>query len=103
LAALMKRFCVFITPDSAPMHIASAMKTPAIALFGPTDPARHLVPSNGCVALCKVGEIKCKPCYKTTCQRKTSCMRMITVDEVFELVKKNVKAGHESAERIDSF
>ncbi len=103
LAALMKRFCVFITPDSAPMHIASAMKTPVIALFGPTDPARHLVPSNGCVVLCKAGEVKCKPCYKTTCQRKTSCMRMITVDEVFELVKKNIKAGYESALRIDAF
>ena len=36
LAALTRRAKVFVGPDSAPMHIAAAMGTPAVALFGPS-------------------------------------------------------------------
>jgi len=97
LAALIGRFSVFVTPDSAPMHIASAMKIPTIALFGPTDHRRHLISSGKCVVLCKGDEFKCSPCYKPTCSRNTSCMRRITVDEVFNAVKKILQVSHESS------
>lgn len=39
LAALMPFFRVFLTGDTGPMHIASAMSTPIVGLFGPTNPA----------------------------------------------------------------
>ena len=58
LACLIKRFKVYLTPDSAPMHIAASIGTPFIALFGPTDPARHLVPSENCMVICKSSELK---------------------------------------------
>ncbi|MCX5678399.1 MAG: lipopolysaccharide heptosyltransferase II [Candidatus Omnitrophica bacterium] len=87
LAALIKCFKVFLTPDSAPMHIASAMGTPFVALFGPTDPARHVAPSGNCVVLCKAREVRCSPCYKSECRKKVICMRKITVDDVLEAVK----------------
>ncbi|MBN2453901.1 MAG: glycosyltransferase [Candidatus Omnitrophica bacterium] len=87
LAALMKRFRVFLTPDSAPMHIASAVGTPFVALFGPTDPARHVAVSKNCVILSKAKELKCGPCYKPECRKKVTCMRRITVDEVMDMVK----------------
>lgn len=102
LASLISRFSVFVTPDSAPMHIASAMKVPTIALFGPTDHKRHLVPSRECMVLCKADEFNCSPCYKPACSRKTTCMRRISVDEVFDAVKKFLKAADESPERIDA-
>jgi len=51
LASLIKRFKVYLTPDSAPMHIAASMGTPCIALFGPTDPQRHVVPSGACIVI----------------------------------------------------
>lgn len=38
LAALMPFFRVFLTGDTGPMHIASAMNTPIVGLFGPTEP-----------------------------------------------------------------
>ena len=82
LASLMKHFAVYVTPDSAPMHIAAGMGTPCIALFGPTDPARHLPPSSGCIVLCKEREFTCSPCYKSGCPKKVTCMKKITVDEV---------------------
>jgi ADP-heptose:LPS heptosyltransferase len=93
LAALVKHFKVYITPDSAPMHIASAMRTPFIALFGPTDPKRHLAPSEECVVIWKEAELKCSPCYKPACSKKLSCMRRITVDEVLAAAAKFLSKG----------
>ena len=85
LAALIKKCHVFITPDSAPLHIASAMKVPAIVFFGPTDPNRHLPPGKEIVVLKR--ELECAPCYKGRCPILTHiCMRDIQPEEVAEIV-----------------
>jgi lipopolysaccharide heptosyltransferase II len=93
LAAFMKRCDVFISADSAPMHVANLCGVPLIALFGPTDPDRHFNPNNiksddNAKVIYK--KVKCSPCYKPTC-RHTSCMKGITVEEVFSEVKKMIK------------
>jgi ADP-heptose:LPS heptosyltransferase len=85
LASLIKRCRIYITPDSAPMHIASAVGTPFIALFGPTDPARHVAASKNYIVLKK--DIKCSPCYSPKCSKKINCMNGIPVDDVFNAVK----------------
>lgn len=85
LASLIKRCKVYITPDSAPMHIASAVGTPFLALFGPTDPVRHIAPSKNYIVIKK--DLKCSPCYNPNCMKKARCMNNITVDEVFQEVK----------------
>ncbi len=87
LTALIKFFKVFLTSDSAPMHVSSAVGTPFVAIFGPTDPARHIAPSKDCVVLCKSKELKCGPCYKSECRNSLSCMRMITVNDVLDALK----------------
>jgi len=86
LAALIKKCKVYLTPDSAPMHLAAAMGVPFIALFGPTDPARHLPPAKYFTVLRR--DLKCAPCYGTTCKINThACMREITPEEVFKKIK----------------
>jgi ADP-heptose:LPS heptosyltransferase len=88
LASLIKRFKAYVTPDSAPMHIAAAVKTPFVALFGPTDPSRHMPPAERFTLLYKAREFGCGPCYDPGCKKKNfKCMRKITVDEVFDAVK----------------
>lgn len=87
LAALIKRCKVFITSDSAPMHIASSMGTNFIALFGPTEAKRHFEPTDKGIVIQK--EVNCGPCYKPKCKKHT-CMEKITVDEIFKLVMDNV-------------
>ncbi|MFA5144205.1 MAG: lipopolysaccharide heptosyltransferase II [Candidatus Omnitrophota bacterium] len=87
LAGLIGHFKVYITPDSAPMHIAAAVGTPCIALFGPTDPARHAPPSGNCVVITKKDELKCSPCYSPNCAKNFICMKRITVDEVLEAMR----------------
>jgi len=93
LAAFIKRCDVFISSDSAPMHIANLCGVPLIALFGPTDPGRHSQhslskSSNNTQLIYK--KINCSPCYKPNC-RHISCMKNITVEEVFAAVKKILK------------
>jgi len=83
LAALMESMDVFVTADSAPMHAAAAMKTPFVALFGPTDPRRHVPEGVACVVLQK----GCRPCYKDTCPRKRFvCMKTIGPSDVLAAV-----------------
>lgn len=86
LAALIKRCSVLVSSDSAPLHVASAVNTPFVALFGPTDPERHLVPSGNYTVLRK--DMSCSPCYSAHCRLHYKCMRSITPDEVYEAVVK---------------
>ncbi len=88
LASLIRHFKIYLTPDSAPMHVAAAVGTPFVALFGPTEPDKHVVRSNNCVVLCKSDDMKCGPCYSPACRKKLTCMKRITVDEVLEAMKK---------------
>lgn len=85
LMALIGRLDVLVTGDSAPMHIAAALGTKFVALFGPTEPARHLPPGKNFAVLKK--ELPCSPCYEGRCRaREFLCMPMIRPDEVFRAV-----------------
>jgi len=88
LACLIKRCAVYISSDSAPLHIAAAVATPFIALFGPTNPLRHLPPADKCVVIRK--ELSCSPCYKSKC-RRPRCMQLIRPQEVMAAVEKLLK------------
>jgi heptosyltransferase-1 len=84
LACVYRDAALLITTDSGPMHLAAAMKTPIVALFGPTDPKRTGPYGDGHVVLRR--EMPCSPCFARTCDTKL-CMRQITVDEVYETVR----------------
>ncbi|MFA5260531.1 MAG: lipopolysaccharide heptosyltransferase II [Candidatus Omnitrophota bacterium] len=90
MAALISRCRVFLTPDSAPMHIAAAMGTPFIAFFGPTAAFRHLPPSERHVVFQR--KLPCVPCYSPKCRIKThACMKEISPEEVVEQVVRFMK------------
>jgi len=95
LACLIKKCAVYVSADSSPLHIAAAMSVPFIALFGPTDPKRHLIKADDFVLFKK--DLPCSPCYRSKCRNK-KCMRLITVDEVLEAVERLAKTkGQEKA------
>lgn len=79
LAALIKHCRVFVTSDSAPMHLASFLKIPFVAIFGPTDPKRHLQAEGEYRLIYK--KPKCSPCYNSKCKNRI-CMDEITPEEV---------------------
>ncbi|MDD5730458.1 MAG: lipopolysaccharide heptosyltransferase II [Candidatus Omnitrophica bacterium] len=88
LACLIKRCQVYVSVDSAPLHVAAAMDTPFVAIFGPTDPRRHLPPAKKFVVIRK--ELSCSPCYKSKC-RKQKCMELIKPEEVLAAIDSLLK------------
>ena len=86
LAAIIKRCKVLLTADSAPMHIAAAVGTPFVALFGPTDHVRHLPPAEKFSVLRK--DLPCSPCYSSRCKITThDCMKHITPEQVLSEIE----------------
>ena len=90
LIALVKQFQVLVTGDTAPLHIGSALGVRVVALFGPTDPRRHLPPDKGITLLMR--HLPCQPCYKGICHysETLACLKRIEVEEVFQAVKKHL-------------
>ncbi len=89
LISLIRRCQVFISSDSAPMHVAASVDTALVAIFGPTDPKRHLVPPSQYQVFWK--EIQCSPCYLRNCPIGLICMKKITVQEVLDTVLHFIK------------
>jgi heptosyltransferase-1 len=84
LACLYRHATLLITTDSGPMHIAAAIGTPVVALFGPTD-ARRTGPYGKGNRVVSV-DIPCRPCFQKKCSTR-ECMRGITADAVFSAVR----------------
>jgi lipopolysaccharide heptosyltransferase II len=90
LAAVISNCKVFVTPDSAPLHIAAAMGVPVVALFGPTSPERHVPPGKDIKIMTK--EMDCRPCYAVKCPSGGyACLSDITSYEVYLEIKKFLK------------
>jgi predicted lipopolysaccharide heptosyltransferase III len=80
-AAIAKKSALFVGSDSGAMHIASAVGTPVVALFGPSNP-REWGPRGGPVEVL-YKELDCRTCFHPTCIRgEQNCMRLIAVHEV---------------------
>ena len=60
LPALLAKAALFLTNDSGPMHIAAAVGTPVVALFGPTSAVRTGPYGAGHRVL--AGQVACSPC-----------------------------------------
>ena len=83
LAAVLKAAAVGVGPDSGPGHLAAAVGTPFVTLFGPTSPERTA--PYGCEELVVKAGIDCAPCYKKRCPGgHRECMSGINVDEIME-------------------
>ncbi|MBN9585513.1 MAG: lipopolysaccharide heptosyltransferase II [Afipia sp.] len=82
-----------ISNDSGLMHIAAAIGTPTIGIFGPTSPY-HWGPLNGLAATIKrATDLPCQPCHKPVCtQNDHHCMRDIPASQVVETAQR-VMAG----------
>lgn len=84
LAAIAMEADVFLGVDSAPMHIAAAVGTPVIALFGPTGENNWGPWGKNHIVLAK--NMDCKPCKRGVCDglELRKCLEVITVDEVMD-------------------
>jgi ADP-heptose:LPS heptosyltransferase len=80
LVPLYKRASLFIGGDTGPFHLACALGTPVVGVFGPTSPVRNGPWRNDDEVLQHV--MPCSDCYGRTCPARNECMN-IDVSEVF--------------------
>ncbi len=84
LVSLIKRADLFISGDTGPMHIASILGVPQVAIFGPKDPVIYGPYQKKAIVVRK--ELDCSPCTKRTCDDPI-CITSIMPEEVFEAAK----------------
>ncbi|WP_372371478.1 lipopolysaccharide heptosyltransferase I [Candidatus Uabimicrobium sp. HlEnr_7] len=84
LAYIIKRANIVVTNDSGPMHLAAALNTKTIALFGPTDPERIRPYGDEHVVL--QGESLCQCYYQKTCSFDLECLRTISPQKIIPLL-----------------
>lgn len=81
LVAILDRARILIGVDSGVMHLAAAVGTPVVALFGPSDPAVTGPQGEGHQVV--KADVHCAPCLKAECRIGRPCMEEITADMVF--------------------
>ncbi len=90
LASLLKRCILFISNDSGPVHIAVALQTPVIAIFGRNEcglsPTRWRPVGKGDIVLHK--EVGCQSCLAHKCQINFKCLGAISPEEVVKAAEK---------------
>jgi heptosyltransferase II len=74
---------VAVSNDSGLLHVAAALGTPSIGIFGPTSPW-HWAPLNKLAAVIETTtDVSCRPCHKPTCRYgHHRCMREIPAERV---------------------
>lgn len=83
--ALLNVASLVIVHDTGVLHLARLVRTPVLALFGPTNPAQFVESSQDCATIWGGARLACRPCYDgrefAACTNNL-CMQDITVDAV---------------------
>ncbi len=89
-AELLRRCAALVSNDSAPMHLAVAMRTPVVAVFGATVPSFGFAPYGEKDVVVQIERLPCRPCSihgGDTCPIGTfDCMVKISAEMVFEKI-----------------
>ena len=86
LAAVLEQLRLLITGDTGPMHLATAVGTPTVAVFGPSDPRRYGPVTDR--ARVVVTDLWCRPCNRVRrppqrCSHGTpDCLARVSVEQV---------------------
>lgn len=91
LIALARGARLMVSGDTGPLHIASAVGIPAVALFGPTDPARNGPWDAADVSISKYSTCSCH--YERRCSRDNAqwCLREVQVADVAAAIDERLR------------
>ncbi|HIJ88077.1 MAG TPA: glycosyltransferase family 9 protein [Desulfuromonadales bacterium] len=94
LGAILEKSSLLISGDTGPMHMATAVRTPVIALFGAADPERT-GPVGAGNRVIQADNLACIPCRSRVCKAEIQmeCMERITVGMVFKAAKEMLDRG----------
>jgi heptosyltransferase I len=91
LVALARAAALVVSGDTGPLHIATAVGTPTVSLFGPTDPDRNGPWSADDVVVSRYEQCGCH--YDRQCHRDPWCLSDVTVPEVCAAVQRRFAIG----------
>ncbi len=88
-----------VSNDSGLLHVAAAMGTPAVGIFGPTSPW-HWAPLNPLAAVIETRtELSCRPCHKPTCRLgHHRCMQDIPPAQVLDALRRTLAEARPQAD-----
>jgi heptosyltransferase-1 len=92
-----RRARLVVAADTGPLHLACAVGTPVVALFGPTEPARNGPFAREDVVIRRTPS--CAPCYSRTCVRHAGVMAGIGVAEVLAAAERRLAVAREQGSR----
>ena len=105
--AVIERLDLFLSPDTGPMHMACAVGTPSLAVFGPSDPLRYFSGGSGAPGARHVvvrAELWCSPCNlirkppnECSGPEPPECLRLVTVAQVEAGAARLLEAGRRSS------
>lgn len=84
LAAIIARAALMISNDTGPAHLADALKTPSVTIFGPADPERW-APLDRTLHAVVRWPVGCNPCGNWECPIDHRCLRLISPELVTEV------------------
>ena len=92
LAALISALDLFISNDTGPVHLADAVQTPSVTIFGPTDPRRWAALDTTVHSIVR-RPVACSPCTYQECPIDHRCLRWIRPEMVNETAEKLLLKG----------
>ena len=94
LSALLRSLKLLVSNDGGPLHMAVASGIKTVSVFGPVDDLVYGAYPPGADHFVVKGSIDCRPCYKnfklSVCDRSRECLKSISVEDVFQVVRKGV-------------
>jgi len=92
LPTLLSTASAMVTNDTGPMHIASALQIPVVAMFGPTSAIRTGPYGDGHQIL--TGQVPCSPCFSRVCRHvpELECLHLITPTRVVDAIRPRLMA-----------
>lgn len=91
---IISRARVCVGPDTGLMHLAAAVGTPVVSLWGATNPSR--TGPYGYDDFVIRGQAPCSPCYRARCPIGRICMQSIEVEEILRMVAKALTRGQQT-------
>ena len=91
LVALARASSLVVSGDTGPLHIATAVGTPTVSLFGPTDPERNGPYAADDVVVSRYESCGCH--YDRRCHEAAWCLAGVAVPEVCAAVQQRLSAG----------
>jgi len=90
IAAIARSARLIVSGDTGPLHIAAAVGTPAIGLFGPTLAARNGPWAEADITISRYDTCPCH--YERRCRRAAPCIDDISLDDVLAAVERRIAA-----------